>query len=857
MLSRLFLALAVLSSAPPLGTPQPGPATTALVARLEEALRAADLNAIVTLASSESAVADLAEITSEGRPTRVVVKERDRTQTPSGQRLLLELFTEYGGEARLSTWNIETEPETATVRITSATRLASVSGLYRLALTTAKQYDIRNLTVTAPDLALQFGKGSAFIAETPDGPTAIVLLGDGEMRFAPKDPAERTQVRIFSGQEAMKTPFDAAFIRVRPSDFASRFPEGTLVERPASEGDLRRAQAVFEEYVGKTLQIELRDLSNERWWITPQAGDLIAEVRTKHLGSLTYTRSGGDSEDISLFDRRRRRNISVYASAEKLARRGRFYSEDDLLDYDVLAYDIDAAISPERLAMEGNARLKIRIRSAAVSSINLRLADSLIVKGVFSPNLGRLLHLRVIGQNSVIVNLPTSATLGTELWLNVLYSGRVQPQELDREAVIQSQDAQDSPVLPLEPRYLYSHRAYWYPQSPVSDYATMRLSVSAPAAFDIVASGAPVGAPVSPPGVADGQEPRRMFVFESDRPVRYLAFVASRLRQVETRQVDGVSLMIEANARQTGRARSMAGRAEDIFSFYRSLVGTAPYPSFSIVVTERETPGGHSPAYFAVVDQVLHTAGMTWRNDPVSFETYPSFILAHEVAHQWWGQAVGWKNYHEQWISEGFAQYFAALYAEKKLGPSVFGNVLKQMRRTALENSSQGPVYLGYRLGHIKADSRVFRSIVYNKAAMVLHMLRLFVGDEAFFSGISDFYGAWQFRKAGTGDFIAAMEKASGRPLERFFDTWIFGESIPRVKFSYTVDGNDAVVRFEQLGEPAEFPVNVTLTDRSGARTDVVVNVTEKVVQKRVPFRGQLRSAVANADNQSLVEVVR
>ncbi len=418
MLLRLFLALAVLSSAPPQGSPQPGPATTVLVARLEEALRAADLKAIVTLANSESAVADFAEITSEGRPTRVVVKERDRTQTPSGQRLLLEVFTEYGGEARLSTWNIETEPETANVRITSATRLASVSGLYRLSLTTAKQYDIRNLTVTAPDLALQIGKGTAFIAQTPDGPTAVVLLGEGEMRFTPKDPAERTQVRIFSGQEAMKTPFDAAFVRVRPSDFASRFPEGSLVERPASEGDLRRAQAVFEEYVGKTLQIELRDLSNERWWITPQAGDLIAEIRTKHLGSLTYTRSGGDSEDISLFERRRRRNISVYASAEKLARRGRFYSEDDLLDYDVLAYDIDAAISPERLSMEGNARLKIKIRSAAVSSINLRLADSLIVKGVFSPNLGRLLHLRVIGQNSVIVNLPTTASLGTELWLN-------------------------------------------------------------------------------------------------------------------------------------------------------------------------------------------------------------------------------------------------------------------------------------------------------------------------------------------------------------------------------------------------------------------------------------------------------
>ena len=122
----------------------------------------------------------------------------------------------------------------------------------------------------------------------------------------------------------------------------------------------------------------------------------------------------------------------------------------------------------------------------------------------------------------------------------------------------------------------------------------------------------------------------------------------------------------------------------------------------------------------------------------MSFDDYPTFFLAHEVAHQWWGHAVGWKNYHEQWISEGFAQYFAALYAEKDLDASVLPNMLRQMRRTAIAQSTQGPIYLGYRLGHIRADERVFRSIIYNKAAMVLHMLRQLVGDEAFFAGRAD-----------------------------------------------------------------------------------------------------------------------
>jgi aminopeptidase N len=65
-----------------------------------------------------------------------------------------------------------------------------------------------------------------------------------------------------------------------------------------------------------------------------------------------------------------------------------------------------------------------------------------------------------------------------------------------------------------------------------------------------------------------------------------------------------------------------------------------------------------------------------WRNDPAMFRNYPEFFLAHEAAHQWWGQAVGWKNYHEQWLSEGFAQYFAALYAEhrRKLNTTNFAH---------------------------------------------------------------------------------------------------------------------------------------------------------------------------------------
>ena len=77
---------------------------------------------------------------------------------------------------------------------------------------------------------------------------------------------------------------------------------------------------------------------------------------------------------------------------------------------------------------------------------------------------------------------------------------------------------------------------------------------------------------------------------------------------------------------------------------------------------------------------------MNWRGDPASFENFPQFFLAHELAHQWWGQAIGWKNYHEQWISEGFAQYFAALTPEQRGAIVLFANMLRQFRDRRFRN---------------------------------------------------------------------------------------------------------------------------------------------------------------------------
>jgi hypothetical protein len=921
MALRLLLALACLALAPVPSSgagvqpPSPPDAIEKLVARLEQALAGSDRAALLALTVKDtdaSTVDEFAEAAGPN-PTRVVIKERDRLTLDGNRRqLLIEVFIERGIEARLATWRVDVRPPPAQTdpndwRIERMEPVSNVAGLFRLALNATRQFDVRNLVVTGTDVTIEMTAGNAFVAEIPDGPTAIVLLGRGRMRFAPPDPAERTQIRLFTGADDLVSDFDAAFLRVRPSDFASRFRTESLVSRPVVPADLRRATEVFDEYLSRTLQIDLTDLSRDRWSLIPAAGDLIAEVRTRRFGSLTYARSGNEAEDITVFDRRRRRNISIYASAEKLATRGRFYSEDDLVDYDVLAYEVDTVFSPDRYWINGTTHMRVRVRAGAMTTMTLKLAEAFTVRGVYAPGFGRLLHLRVVNQNSLIVNLPSPVFRDNEFALTIVYSGRLEPSELDREAIdLQSVQEREPIMIPLEPRYIYSNNSFWYPQSTVSDYALGTLRMTVPNEYEVVATGTLTGPP-RPLADSAATRGQKMFTFQNDRPVRYLSCVVSRMSPVVSTRLPirasaadfgdlrvavpdpsapvpagpsrstsssavaepsapagtasdetSVTLTVKANPRQVGRARNLAEQTSAILQFYASIVGEAPYPTFTLAVTENELPGGHSPAYFAVLNQVLPTTPIVWRNDPVNFESYPAFYLAHELAHQWWGQAVGWKNYHEQWISEGFAQYFAALYAEEALDGNVFPSLLRQMRRSGIDMSPQGPIHLGYRLGHIRAERPVFRSLVYNKSAIVLHMLRRLVGDETFFFGVRRFYSEWRFKKAGTDDFRVAMEAATGRDLGPFFEAWIYGVTIPRVAFTHrSPDASSLIVTFEHRGEVVPVPITVTVTYANGETESVVVPVTERIVERTLRLKGAPRKVEANEDNAALVEFER
>ena len=144
-------------------------------------------------------------------------------------------------------------------------------------------------------------------------------------------------------------------------------------------------------------------------------------------------------------------------------------------------------------------------------------------------------------------------------------------------------------------------------------------------------------------------------------------------------------------------------------------------------------------------------------------------VVAHELAHQWFGDSVTLSAWPDTWLNEGFATYASALWLEHTAGPEALEARMRRFYGAARNMLPPGEA----------PEGNLFHDTVYVRGAWTLHALRLEVGDQAFFQILRTYYDRYQYANASTEDFIAVAEEVSGQELDAFFQSWLFDREAP------------------------------------------------------------------------------
>jgi aminopeptidase N len=264
-------------------------------------------------------------------------------------------------------------------------------------------------------------------------------------------------------------------------------------------------------------------------------------------------------------------------------------------------------------------------------------------------------------------------------------------------------------------------------------------------------------------------------------------------------------------------------RAAMMVDAFTQLIGAFPYTKLAHVESSTRFGG------------MENSSAIFYAEAPYMDRTMKEEVVAHETAHQWFGDAVTERDWHHLWLSEGFASYFGPLFFELVKEPAAFRDAMERNRRVYLASKVVDRPIIDTAEKDIQ---RLLNDNNYPKAAWVLHMLRHEVGDSAFFAGVRAYYAAFRDSTALSDDFATMMERSAGRSLRWFFEQWLLQPGYPKLALKWTYTSGEVSLEVNQT-QPAAWgrfrlrlPIGVEL--ENGDRVALEVPVEP---QSRTTFR--------------------
>ncbi len=288
-----------------------------------------------------------------------------------------------------------------------------------------------------------------------------------------------------------------------------------------------------------------------------------------------------------------------------------------------------------------------------------------------------------------------------------------------------------------------------------------------------------------------------------------------------------------------------------MLDFFSDKIGVEyPWAKYTQVVVEQFSFGGmENTTATTLSERTLH-------DERAHLDYSSDGLVAHELAHQWFGDLLTCRDWAHTWLNEGFATYFQALWTEKNLGRDEFLYDLLGKQRAAIRGGKKLPiVHRAY-----KGPWQQFDARAYPKGAWVLHMIRRRLGDEAWWKAVRHYVTKNRNRAVETADFRHALEEATGRSIERFFYDWTSRRAHPVLKITHGWNARDktATVRIQQTQKDKawHFPLRIEYGFRNLSRVFAVThNVTEKDIRFVVPLPARPHLVRIDPTNAVLMEL--